>query len=152
MPVWFVPAVYSIGQNSCSSTDTKFTLECIVPIFLCRSGERFLLELEVLVDPPRLAWTHRGSPRFLVGLNLCSPGAGMDYATRSSRFHTRTFLPRARNTGAAISWRHTIARTFSGKGSAASLWRRASFAAKSRAISGFKASIGSTFFRERGAG
>ena len=47
----------------------------------------------------------------------------MNYATRSSRFQTHTFIPRARNTGAAISWRHTTARTFSGKGSAASLWR-----------------------------
>lgn len=76
----------------------------------------------------------------------------MNHGTRSPSSHTRTFLPRARNTGAAISWRQTTARTFSGKGSAASLCRRACFAAKSRAISGFKVSIASTSLPVRGAG
>jgi hypothetical protein len=66
--------------------------------------------------------------------------------------HTRTVLPRARNTGAAISCSCTTTRTFSGKGNLASLRRRASFAANSLATSGFKVSTASTSFPARDVG
>lgn len=51
--------------------------------------------------------------------------------------------------GAAIRWRRTTARTFSGNGSPASLRRRCSFAANSRATSGLRASTGSIGFPAR---
>ena len=71
---------------------------------------------------------------------------------RSSSVHTRTGLPRARNTGAAISCRRTAARTFSGNANLARLRRRASFAAKSFAISGFRVSMASTSLPDRDVG
>src|SRR6266568_4521062 len=57
---------------------------------------------------------------------------------------TRTGRPRARNSGAAIFCMRTTARTFSAKGSAASMCRRSSLAANSLAISVVSLSIRST--------